>query len=277
MKKFKFLLFAGIISILAVYSCKNDEQVVDNKEHELQSVKEVIEIQKEFSKVYKVSQSLFDEIKKEGRGFGFRDDCPQVTLDTASSGHLSVILDFGDSCELEDSIVASGKITITLYGQRLRKPDSLVAVFDNFSVSDNTFSGTLVTINKGRDAQGRRQVNYILRNGRFTDENGNTMTMNFDRLHSWDNNGTPANFDDDILFITGHSDGVTFSGVSFTSTITTTLELPVSCGCIIKGVKEISVDGSDVYSLDFGDGTCDDTAVLTHPDGTTEEITVCDL
>ena len=277
MKKLNVLLILTVFSFLLISSCKNDEtEVVDNKAQELKSVKEVVDIQKQFSKTFNITKTFFDKIKKDGPGFGFRDDCPEVTFDSSGLGNFSLILDFGDDCVLEDSIEVSGKITITLYGHKMRKPDSIVTVFDNFSVSGDAMSGTFVVIDKGKDNEGRAQVLYVLRDGHFTKDDGETMTMNFERLHTIDNNGTLADFEDDILYVTGHSSGVTFSGVDFETEITTELVLPFSCGCYVSGVQSISVNGSDVYTLDFGDGTCDKIAILTSPDGSTEEITICD-
>ena len=38
---------------------------------------------------------------------------------------------------------------------------------------------------------------------------------------------------------------------------------------------ELSKNGLEV-NVDFGDGTCDDIALLVYPDGTTEEISLKD-
>ena len=58
---------------------------------------------------------------------------------------------------------------------------------------------------------------------------------------------------------------------TYTVNITNPLELSFSCEYAGKGLMQLSKNGLKV-DVNFGDGTCDDKATLTYPDGTVEEI-----
>lgn len=68
----------------------------------------------------------------------------------------------------------------------------------------------------------------------------------------------------------------TDSSISWTSTISQNNPLINTTGCqyVTKGTINYSVENKLNYTLDYGDGTCDDKAVLTKPNGSKEEITL---
>ncbi|TFG76414.1 MAG: hypothetical protein E4H26_04595 [Flavobacteriales bacterium] len=68
---------------------------------------------------------------------------------------------------------------------------------------------------------------------------------------------------------------VTVDGDTYSVNVTDLLETNIGCEYIAKGVMLLSKNGLQV-SVDFGDGTCDNTAVLGYPDGTEEEFTLKD-
>ena len=68
---------------------------------------------------------------------------------------------------------------------------------------------------------------------------------------------------------------VTVDGDTYSVNVTDLLETNIGCEYIAKGVMLLAKNGLQV-SVDFGDGTCDDTAVLGYPDGTEEEFTLKD-
>lgn len=68
----------------------------------------------------------------------------------------------------------------------------------------------------------------------------------------------------------------TDSGISWTSTIPQTTPLINKTGCsfVTQGVVTYSIENKFNYTLDYGNGTCDNKAVLTKPNGSKVEITL---
>jgi hypothetical protein len=75
---------------------------------------------------------------------------------------------------------------------------------------------------------------------------------------------------DDVYYLSGSGSIVINDTASYTKTITSPLLYDASCGYIISGTVELNRNGN-VTTIDFGDGTCDDKAIVT-TNGTTEEI-----
>jgi hypothetical protein len=68
---------------------------------------------------------------------------------------------------------------------------------------------------------------------------------------------------------------VKVGGTTYSVSVSDLLETKLGCEYIAKGVLLLAKNGLQV-SVDFGDGTCDDTAVLGYPDGTEEDISLND-
>lgn len=82
---------------------------------------------------------------------------------------------------------------------------------------------------------------------------------------------TPLNWIDNIFSITGNW-VTTFPSGTRTSTISTPLRIRMNCGNIVRGVIDV-VGPFGTASINFGDGTCDNLAVLTI-NGTETTITL---
>jgi hypothetical protein len=67
---------------------------------------------------------------------------------------------------------------------------------------------------------------------------------------------------DDAYDITGSANGINRKGNAFTATITTALHVQAGCPYIESGVVEHTVNNK-TYTLDFGNGTCDNQATIT--------------
>ncbi len=68
---------------------------------------------------------------------------------------------------------------------------------------------------------------------------------------------------------------VTSGDTTYIAVVADQLETILPCEYAGKGVLKLSKNGL-LVSVDFGDGSCDDLASLTYPDGTMEEISLRD-
>ena len=275
MKNLNLLLLISFLSIVSFMSCNKKEEIINvKKEYSAQTVKDIISIQNKFE----YSSHLVEKAKDYNKGnhFVFRDDCPDVSASN-SFGHFpnTITIDFGAGCEVNDSLLVSGKILVTFYGFMNHSGDSLTTVYQNFSINGNEISGIYVVKNLGKDNEGFRNILKELRNGHIALISGENASYQFSRTVRYSINNTPFNSDDDEFRVTGDFSGVDIHGDGYTGHVKTELVMPVDCGCFVSGEQEITINNEDVYKLNFGDGTCDHTATLTLPDGTTEDIEVC--
>ena len=76
---------------------------------------------------------------------------------------------------------------------------------------------------------------------------------------------------DDAWSITGSAEGTNARKGEFAIQILEALIKKGDCPWIVSGVKEITASGQ-TFLINFGDGSCDNKAILTLPDGETREI-----
>ncbi len=65
------------------------------------------------------------------------------------------------------------------------------------------------------------------------------------------------------------------NGNTYAVSVSETLEGNLGCGYLTSGLLEVSKNGLEV-SVNFGDGSCDDSATVVYPNGATEEISLED-
>lgn len=199
---------------------------------------------------------------------GFFKDCADITVEETDTTITTTIV-FTGECEDRDGNVITGTIT------RVREKA------DGSRTKTVTF--TDVTIN-GRVVNGTKQYT-------FTEENNNgnpemtgsvditvetedgTVTKVGTRTVEITAGGDTYFWFDDEKTITGSCTYTNAEGNTFSVQITTALVKPAECRYIASGIKEYNRNG-EITTIDFGDGTCDNVAIKTLPDGTTEEITL---
>lgn len=74
---------------------------------------------------------------------------------------------------------------------------------------------------------------------------------------------TIFDFSDDSYHISGSANGTNINNVSYTVNIDTPLKVSTSCRYITSGVATLKVTGIADRVIDFGDGTCDNSATVT--------------
>ena len=278
MRKVNF--FIPLIALIIISSCtKKDIELNDDDSQKLaynsKMTKEIISAQNTFDLSNSLIENSYKDILKSG--FGFRDfDCAEISK-TNSFGHFpnTFTIDFGEGCDVNDSLNISGKMILTFSGWFNHSGDSIVFHYENFYVNGKHIEGEFVKKNLGKDQNGNRTFSKQIRNAKVTFENGDVSSFNSLRYSKYYRNNTPFDFEDDELGFTGNFDGITSDGDTYDGIIRNELILPLSCGCVVSGELEITYNSTDVYTLDYGDGDCDKVGTLHYPDGTVEEIEIC--
>jgi len=191
-------------------------------------------------------------------------NCPVITVDTIAIPHLMTI-DFGTSCTGKDGRVRSGRILVSATSFKIF-PSVRVKTFENFVVDGRLIDGT-VTKTIQRDA-----VNFV----RTASIKENIQVINLAK-------GDTLSRITDITRQYKKTQNLTWgsvintrpNGVVVTKTIaeTTPLLFEASCRHIVSGIASFENSKGRKWSIDYGDGSCDDKAVLT-VNGKSKEITI---
>ena len=134
--------------------------------------------------------------------------------------------------------------------------------FSNYFVNDNQVQGTKTVSNTGRNTGGNL-VFSIVENGSVTQPGGGTITRSSNRFREWFAGESTPIWNDDIYLLTGNANGTNADGDAFTSSITTALRKEIGCRNVVSGVLEFTPASRPTRTIDFGNGTCDNTATVT--------------
>lgn len=262
MKSVKKYLFAAVIALACVSCQKNDAPLEDS---------DILINQEVLSEVFLSELDMLAEevidlqlgmLKSASAGEGFTSEtCPLVTYDHTSTPKV-LTLDFGTGCIGRDGKTRAGKIIITsvAFENPLVKR---VSTFDNFMVEERKIEGTIsktITFNRenfSRIAVIEEDVTITFEDNKVASRKGNLT-----REHQM---GLILDRTDDKVITWGEVKTTRQSGVVVTKTIAqdTPLVFMVSCRQIVSGIAIITVGANQTWSIDYGQGECDNKATVT--------------
>jgi len=287
----KIIGFAMLIFSLGFFACNNDEDLTLQSEELSEKSAQVAlnEVKMEAATAeaeYEVEffsnmAPLLSQWWNLGKYFGWtnrlrygENQCPNVEIhqnDTTAYPKV-ITMDYGDSTVLHNGTVLSGIIQITISAPRYSQEYERTVEYLNFVVDSTTIDGyATITVDKV-DTMFRQFVSDFT----FTLADGTVIDKTSERVWQWlEGMDTWQDQSDDVFVISGKEESVmTADGetTSYKKEITTPLKRLGDCKYIVEGVVEITVNGAFVSSIDYGDGTCDETAIVTDADGNETEI-----
>jgi hypothetical protein len=191
--------------------------------------------------------------------------CANVTLlSNAGSFPDTLIVDFGAGCTSADNIARSGSITYIFSGKLSTTGTTISATFDNYKVAGYQLGGTYSLLNSTTGST--LSLTTSVTDGTITYPNDSSYTFSGTKIVTLAS-GTPPDISTFVFNVTG---GYTITNVntgeSLAVTVTTPLEKKEACKYVDAGVAAfvytkgaLTVDGT----LNYGDGTCDNSAVVT--------------
>jgi len=173
----------------------------------------------------------------------------------------TIIIDFGDSCQLNNGSVVSGKIemdfTALIGGTR-----TINYEFVNFYYNNNGVSGGGIDVWQIANDVGNPQSTI---NETITVSFPNTevtATRVGNRVAEWVEGVGSGTWEDNVYHITGNWNTTFTNGFEREGIITEKLVCKTSCSYVVSGLLEISQEGITGV-LDFGEGNCDNIVILT--------------
>jgi hypothetical protein len=184
----------------------------------------------------------------------------------------TVTIDFGTGCLGKDGKLRKGKIVSIYTGPMFIPGSKTSTTFVDYSVDSFKIEGTHSVENTSTSNKRGWTVKVI--DGKITNTNsGNWKKWSGVKSHTQvEGNGTPLYPFDDVFKITGSAEGSNSAGNSWTSEITDPLVKKLTCHWFVKGIVNITRN-TNTAVLDYGDGTCDNKAVITI-NGTAHNITL---
>lgn len=263
MQKIRITFAFGFLALFCFSACKKDETTG------------VSDAEKANGQDYALSQSLHTdtwqtmlEMAQQQAGLNgltetsaeSRGACPTVTLTPSTPGAFpkTLVLDFGTGCTTSGGATASGQVTATFSGPLTQSGVSITVSLVNFKYKGYTLSGSY-----SATIQPAGTYNVTVSSGKVTTPDGKnatfTGTLTFVQVEG---KNTPTQTTDDVFSISVNLSGTDTEGKAYTAQTTTPLRKALNCAWIVSGVVEIKTTGQAKKTLDFGQGTCDDSATL---------------
>lgn len=182
----------------------------------------------------------------------------------------TIVIDFGDGCVSPNGVSRKGKIMIKYSGNLLFPSANIVTTFDGYEVNGYKIEGTRTLTNIGLDlVSSTVTIAVKIENGKITWPDGGFVTINSNEVREvkLGSSGYEAT-------ITGTASGNSKEGSGYTAELTEALKLSQSCiesgvynptsGLIEFTYKSVKM------TLDYGTGTCDNSATISYPGGVKE-------
>jgi hypothetical protein len=194
--------------------------------------------------------------------------CAVVTNDKTNK---ILTIDFGTGCTGAYGRTRSGKMLIQYSGILGDSAANRTITFENYKVNGKSIEGTIEVRDILKNGAGNLQATRKLTNLKVTFSNGKSVTINGSRTREWIAGAGDTNPDNNKYRITGTLEGSTSTGRSFTQEITTPIVVDFACAkegkfARVSGVVEITKVGgfgTRKRTVDYGDGTCDNTITVT--------------
>jgi hypothetical protein len=283
---YPFLLAIGLL--VATTACNRDDEPVISEEEEKETT-----VLQDISTDQALARTLFNDMGNQVDGSTYNaeagdsvwNSCAELTIDTLGDPFpLEVTLDFGtEGCTGRDGKVRKGKLIYNLSAPYRETGSITTTTPDEYYVNDWNLLGTRTAENLGANSAGELQYAIEIKNGTAIAPNGDAIKWQSTRTRTWVEgqetgfftieNGSFLGWDgitDDVYELTGTGIGVTREGYTFDVEIDTPLRIQLDCAYITEGVVIIRPENYGERTLDYGDGTCDDIAILQTPLGIRE-------
>jgi hypothetical protein len=254
-----FIFFFSTFCLIGFYSCERIKENTSTTSSVDNSMAEAL-----FNDVF----SLVDENVKcsASASSNNNDTCSDITttmLDSASM-HRLISIDFGDGCQCSDGRTRSGIINIEIDGNYLTPGTKTTINLQNYHVNGSKVEGQkeITHLTSGSSNNPSFKVKVI--SGQITQTDNSVINWESERTNEWiEGSTTPDYIWDDVYHIYGGSSGINSQGRAYTVTITDQLEKAMGCRWVKDGVIQLQPENLNTRNIDFGDGTCDNDAVVS--------------
>lgn len=280
------LVFPLFLFTLFAMSC-NKEPIVteENRVAAEQATKEYLMAEKIFENTF---QSVDRHAKQQGDLNGFkndeteletRGDCPAISVSTTENTLFPAILelDFGEGCNDNGDAMVAGKITAEFTGLLWKAGTTISLSFTDYYYAGYEVTGTYEIVNLGENADGQLTYSATVA-GQLINPEGKLFSY-ISSTTTTQTEGNDTNFFtnglsgilDDVWSSTRDASLLTGDGVEILVGTPNAIQHPLTCVYPVSGTFSLDIsEPATTGTIDFGDGSCDDKAVLTIGDYSVE-------
>lgn len=267
MKKNFLKVFTRIVPaaifLMALAACQDDSAFSERNEEDidLASLSSSADIMAD-EEIQEIDDALISDGPDGGRMSG--NSCVVISRNESEK---TVVLDFGTGCTGPHGRERSGKVIIVYTGQFNDGQANRVITFENFFVNGKQISGTIEVGNYGLNSLSqltwtRKLVDYTV-----TFPNGKTVVSNGSTVVTWLEGRGDNDRTNNVFQVTGSTRVAGPSGRTAECTIIEPIIARFSClasgGFLRVAGKKQMKSGNRTRTVDFGDGECDKTIVIT--------------
>ncbi len=268
----KTVLGLAITTLIFSVSCTSDIEPLAGIDDA--SVEADLIAQADFEEIDDIASNMMS-IADGGTGGRITDHndercgCAEVTHDQENQ---TITIDFGDGCEGSNGVFRSGKIIIKYNGRRFVPGSYWVITFEEFYVNRRHIEGVRTVTNISESLAADPKFHITLEGGKVTWPDETFATREVDRVRVWIRSSNPL-LDEYHILARSVAEGTTRKEVNYSCLVLEDLIYKRTCrgarkGRIpVAGVKEV-VFGDRKFTIDFGDGECDNIVTITSADGT---------
>jgi hypothetical protein len=274
-------LWLATALLIGFSACNNDETLTDTDllVEETESFEDEQDTQEGLDDVSDVFDVLtLAQINEGGRVLESDTLPPDSSYVCAEIIHnrreKTIIINFGDGCIGLDGVLRSGQIIITYTGHFLLPGSVITKTFRNYFVNNHKVEGFITLTNISPTLESFPTFSLVLEGGKFTWKDGTFALRESDFVWTWVNSNNPLN---DEYHKDGNARGLTRRGVEYGVEITSTLIRKRICKLEgvhipVQGIKFVTREGYPNFTVDYGDGECDNTVIITREDGKTRVV-----
>lgn len=250
-----------ISSVLVFQSCSDDSEAVGTEQELTQTeLQTILEVDDAASAADQALAELFAGSATTGKASSKTNEC--YSAEYSESGFVATF----NNCVLNDTENVNGTLIVTY--EVGNETAAFTAAYQDFFVGNLKLNGTRsYTLSTSMEQNGI--FFNVTSNISVEFEDGDTITETGTKTF-----GFIIGKDlQDSLFSLSGSWTVTADGNTYVIESNSDLQGNFGCQYFTTGSMDVEKNGL-VITVDFGDGTCDDKATLTYPNGATQEITL---
>lgn len=261
---------SAVATLLFLNSCnkdENDEITSDSAQKSAQVDAASDEVDAIIEDTYLIQEGITGRLAAAPQS-----SLPECATRTVVMNGLTrtVTLTFSDACEMPNGNVLSGVITIVYEHNPTALSRTITFNYTNFTFNGIALTGggsvVRVLVNGNGNPQSTATVDVTA-----TFPNGGSAHRTGTRVREWIAGfGTPA-WTDNEFKVTGNWETEFANGDVNSGLVTTPLIRKATCPFFVSGVVQLT-HNDFVGSLDYGDGSCDNVAVFTGPNGNQHTI-----
>ena len=253
-----------------MFSCKEPEPV-DNTpttEEAVSAIAEYALVNKLFSDSFSEADDAakYADEQVDGTKNGTKD-YPIITIDNIDPQiwPKTVCVDYGTSNYLcQDGRERRGIINFETTGFYRVEGTVITITFEDYYQNDFKVEGTQIVTNDGCNADDNYVYTVEIIDGKVTAPITNKVIYYEENTNrEWAEGDTTLDICDDVYYVTGTQNGVSSDSIAYLLTVQQQLDVRVCCGWIRAGILDVDIEGLSTLTVNYGDGTCDNDAIVT--------------